>query len=156
MTPSYPRGHSPRGYFIRECFKLGFVGGREGTRQGELLEKFPLEPLKTFLKKVLSFLKGGVRLSRWREVTPTFVSVRRRQDPAASPPRFLGLQRRLGIKRTNTPIPTRSPLSADPSVDAPKNTITTNKRPCRQIAGTLHKNKPRRPVGGALCKFLWV
>jgi hypothetical protein len=57
-------------------------------REGELLEKFPLDPLKTFWKKVLSSPKGGVRLSRWREVTPTFVDVGYRQDPAVSPPRF--------------------------------------------------------------------
>ena len=78
-------------------------GDATGTRQGELLEKFPLEPLKTFWKKVLSPPKGNIHRQRWREVTPTFADVGYRQDPAVSPPRFLGLQRCLGIKRTNTP-----------------------------------------------------
>ena len=44
---------------------------------------------------------------------------------------------------TGNPVPTGSPLSADPSVGAPKNTITTHKRPCCHLAGTLHKQKTR-------------
>jgi hypothetical protein len=37
----------------RQDFKFGFVGGcgDAGMREGELLKKFPLDPLKTFWEK---------------------------------------------------------------------------------------------------------
>ena len=138
------------------CVGRGGTRGMRRMHRGTLLKKCPPDPPQNFLGKVLSPPKGEVHRQRWREVTPTFVDVGYRQDPAVSPPCFQGLQRCLGIKRTNTPIPTRSPLWADPSVDAKNNITTTHKRPCRQIAGMLHPNKPRRPVGGALSKFSWV
>ena len=125
-------------------------------RQGELLEKFPLDPLKTFWKKVLSPPKGNIHRQRWREVIP---HVRRRRVPPRPrrlAPTILRFTEVSGLQTHHTPIPTRSPLSADPSVDAKNNNTTTHNRPCRQIAGKLHPNKPRRPVGGALCKFSWV
>ena len=62
---------------VGEELKLGFVE-EAGTRQRELLKKFPLDSLKTFGAKVLC----GVRVARFRlwEVTPArfplFVRVR--------------------------------------------------------------------------------
>ena len=58
----------------------------------------------------------------------------------------------MGSPEAQTP-PTRSPLSADPSVGAPKNITTTCVHPCRYLAGRLQKHKPRRSVGGA---FLYL
>jgi hypothetical protein len=38
--------------------RVGFVGGCEGMREGELLEKFPLDPFKTFWGKYRGFVCG--------------------------------------------------------------------------------------------------
>jgi hypothetical protein len=48
--------------YLDFCFKFGFVGEargmRRGMREGELLEKFPLDPFKTFWGKYRGFVIG--------------------------------------------------------------------------------------------------
>ena len=68
-----------RGEFfsIDEDLKFGFVGEMRGMRQGELLKKFPLEPLKTFGA-------GDHEAEWWRTLTEVKCGhshVRKRQVP---------------------------------------------------------------------------
>ena len=137
-------------------FKFGLVGGCEGCVFWGNFWKSSPKPLQNFLGKVLKSSE------RWRsptEVEGGHSHVRRRRVPPRPrrlAPAILRFTEVFGFQTHRYPLFTRSPLSADPSVGAENNITTTHKRPCRQIAGKLHPNKPRRPVGGALCKFSWV